>query len=259
MMQALLLPYLEGDNQYNFFNFSLQVNGQAVNATARVQMVSAYLCPSDPMTVRNLVASLVDATGTNYQPCLGSHSDYAGAFISCAANTMMARTQYHGAFYRNSAARMRDFTDGTTKTALMSEIMRGPNGPGSFLIVAAGSPDDLRVATNITGATWTGVDQFAPPITCENRAINAWAYRGLQYYRALLVASYYNHTMPPNARRRDCITSSLLQGHMAARSFHPGGVNVLLGDGSVQFASDSVSLEIWRGYGTVNNGETGVF
>jgi prepilin-type processing-associated H-X9-DG protein len=40
-----------------------------------------------------------------------------------------------------------------------------------------------------------------------------------------------------------------------ANSFHPGGVNLVLCDGSVRFVSDNVDLTIWRGLGTRNGEE----
>jgi prepilin-type processing-associated H-X9-DG protein len=41
----------------------------------------------------------------------------------------------------------------------------------------------------------------------------------------------------------------------AARSEHPGGVNVAMCDGSVRFVSENVNLEIWRALGTRAGGE----
>ena len=38
-------------------------------------------------------------------------------------------------------------------------------------------------------------------------------------------------------------------------SFHPGGVNVLMGDGSVKFLKDSVSVIVLRGLVTLKGGE----
>ena len=38
-------------------------------------------------------------------------------------------------------------------------------------------------------------------------------------------------------------------------SYHPGGVNLLFGDGSVHFIKDSVALNIWRALSTRNGGE----
>jgi prepilin-type processing-associated H-X9-DG protein len=41
----------------------------------------------------------------------------------------------------------------------------------------------------------------------------------------------------------------------AARSRHLGGVNAAFADGSVRFARNDVSAEIWRALGTMNGGE----
>ena len=38
-------------------------------------------------------------------------------------------------------------------------------------------------------------------------------------------------------------------------SFHPGGVNVLIGDGSVRFLKDSVNVVTLRGLVTLKGGE----
>ena len=43
--------------------------------------------------------------------------------------------------------------------------------------------------------------------------------------------------------------------HAAARSYHPGGVNVLFGDGHIVFIGDTVDLHTWRCLGARNDGE----
>ncbi len=251
-VHAYILPYLEGGNNYATFNFNFQVNGNANNTQARIQIIPSYHCPSDPGGTRNLVANVINAASTNYMQCLGSHSDHAGYVVS--GNTIQ-RSSLHGMFSRNSRTRMGDITDGTSNTAMFAEIRKGPNNTSSFLIVPAGAPHDFNVATNFTTGPWTGNDQLSPPAACENRAVNAWAYRGLQYYRGLLVATYYTHTLVPNARVRDCITSSLWQGHLAARSYHVGGAQTVLADGSVRFVSENIDGNVWRAVGSISNGE----
>ena len=42
---------------------------------------------------------------------------------------------------------------------------------------------------------------------------------------------------------------------VTARSYHPGGVNILLGDGSVRFIKGTIDGMVWRGLGTVAGGE----
>ena len=40
-----------------------------------------------------------------------------------------------------------------------------------------------------------------------------------------------------------------------ARSYHPGGVNVGLADGSVRFITNGISVAAWQGLGSINGGE----
>lgn len=251
-VHAYILPYLEGGNNYDTFDLNLQVNGNTANAQARIQVLPMYHCPSDPGGVRNMIASLIDSTSANYMQSLGSHANHAGYVVS---GTALPRTNLHGAFSRNHSTKFGQISDGLSNTALFAEIKKGPNHTASLLVVPAGDPRDSAVATAVSGP-WSGNDLLVSPTTCDNRATSAWMYRGLQYYRGLLVATYYTHTLTPNSRRRDCVTSGLYQGHMAARSYHTGGAHVLLGDGSVRFASDGVDGEVWRRVGSIADGLT---
>src|SRR5262249_22241338 len=69
-------------------------------------------------------------------------------------------------------------------------------------------------------------------------------------YRSTL----YNHYLTPNARRPDCWPTSPPHNPAwkAARSLHPGGVNVLYCDGHVGFVKDSISPVAWRSLATRN-------
>ena len=44
----------------------------------------------------------------------------------------------------------------------------------------------------------------------------------------------------------------------AARSRHPGGVNVVMADGAVGFVSSSVGIDIWQAMATIAGNEAGV-
>jgi prepilin-type processing-associated H-X9-DG protein len=44
-------------------------------------------------------------------------------------------------------------------------------------------------------------------------------------------------------------------GANTSRSYHPGGVNVLLMDGSARFVKSSINLPTWRALGTRAGGE----
>ena len=42
---------------------------------------------------------------------------------------------------------------------------------------------------------------------------------------------------------------------VTSRSWHPGGVNALFGDGSVRFLKATADGLVWRGLGTIRGGE----
>ena len=62
-------------------------------------------------------------------------------------------------------------------------------------------------------------------------------------------------------RVKICITvnNSLSRGWKGARSRHPGGANVLFGDGSVHFAKGSIDSSTWAAAGTRAGGEVNAF
>ncbi len=243
----MLMPYIEQSNAFQLFDFRFDLNTHANNRTARQQNVPTFLCPSHPASAPFVLppTQCPDGCGqTNYVQSLGNNANYASN---------------NGPFGRRFGAKFRDLTDGLTNTALFAEILMGPAaGSPTTGIVPAGSPSDYMVATNLPFGTWdaspTG-DKIAVP-ECDNRATSAYLYRGKQYYRGIVVATYYSHTLTPNSRRRDCIRGTGVdRGHLATRSFHTGGANVVLGDGSVHFASDSVDEVVWRAIGSRADGE----
>ena len=238
---AYILPYLEGGNSYKTFDFNRQIN--FASPEARVQIIPTYHCPSDPGPNIQTVANAGNAASANYMQCLGSHANQRPS----------ARSQQHGAFFRNSSTRIAHITDGTSNTALFGEIKKGPNDTTSHVVVPVGDTRYYQVATRPTSA-WTGNDYLVPPAACDSATTTAWVYRGLQYYRGMMVATYYTHTLTPNSFR-DCINSTAVEGHAAARSYHTGGAHIVLADGSVRFASDSVDLGVWRAVGTISNNE----
>ena len=67
------------------------------------------------------------------------------------------------------------------------------------------------------------------------------------------VSPYCNGTTYP--QNPPCTNAGSGFAHKAARSRHSGGVNVLLGDGSVRFVRNSIDLATWRALGTMNGGE----
>lgn len=69
----------------------------------------------------------------------------------------------------------------------------------------------------------------------------------------------YNHVAPPNTKSCAAPGFTGTMANMAMQvppsSLHPGGVNVLFGDGAVRYIKDTINLSTWRAIGSRNGGE----
>src|SRR5262245_61946466 len=242
-----MLPYFEQANKYNQFDLTQNVNTSATNAAARSQDIPILLCPADggQFYFSVTVAGATSTVGrTNYHANLGAHAwwrntnNLAGTFYY----NVQPNSPY-GAQQKAKGVKLSDIFDGVSNTALYSEIKRG------------GDQIPALYVYNVTFGTWDAsvatfdIDQ-ATACAAANPS-SFFDYTGCQYYRALLWTAWYTHTAVPNYTGTDCVRSvGLDRGHIASRSYHGRGVNTLRGDGSVAFVSNSVSLEVWKAFGT---------
>jgi prepilin-type N-terminal cleavage/methylation domain-containing protein len=253
-VQALLLPYIEQSNKYNQFDFTWEINSSVQNRAARAQDVAIYLCPSDPSTAAFSEAGAPAPDGrSNYFGNAGA-SAYSGNLDAATAGLFNFESN-EKVFNKGGvliSVRIAEITDGTSNTAMFAEVKRG-NSAGS------GPRVDLWDARYFG---FSG-DDAVPSSTC-NTAGNSLRYSGLKYYRNLMTTSVYTHTMPPNSSGGDCIDlnaragdggAAFLAAHIAARSFHTGGVNVACADGSVRFIHNAIDPITWRALGTRGGGE----
>jgi prepilin-type N-terminal cleavage/methylation domain-containing protein/prepilin-type processing-associated H-X9-DG protein len=258
-LQALLLPYLEQGNKYSQFDFTQDVNTAAVNNAARSTDVPVYICPSEisqsQFSLNGVLygrsnyygnqGATADSLGASTSNFNGSSKDHlvGGIFTSQFTSEITANSN------RARTIRVADVLDGTSNTAMFSEIRRG-NMAGNTSSGPAVDPQDVRQV----GVVLTGAAALSPPGAC-NGSTTALRYAGLQYYRHLGFLSRYTHTQVPNYTGGDCVDGSLDRTHLQARSYHSGGVNVALADGSVRFITNNIALATWRALGTRGGGE----
>ena len=137
-----------------------------------------------------------------------------------------------GAFRMDLGRRLREFVDGTSHTVMVSEVR-------------AGQDDDYHHSRD------GEID-------------------GRGFWCIPFMFSSYLHVNTPNSSAGDCGPCSSSQSndvapcvptctecdqHVAARSYHPGGVNALHCDGSVAFYDDGIDLAVWQAVATIDLGE----
>jgi prepilin-type processing-associated H-X9-DG protein len=135
----------------------------------------------------------------------------------------------------------------------------------------SGIRDHITVILNSSISTPQAYDGTVLPQCIDGSGwTSSIKYVGHQYYRAVPSNSHYSHTLPPNWNRK---VSSGTQHyscgaylgdaggtypwlmHIAASSYHTGGVNVAFADGSVRFIRDTIDFATWKAIGTRDGGE----
>jgi len=215
-----ILPYIEEQTMFDKFkmneNFGVNIEhkGSGTNDPLQRTAMPPYHCPSNPNAAEDY---------SNYLGCAGGGAfDMAG--ICKADNAATFVLHNNGVFYINSKTRFADLTDGTTKTYLMGESRYMVHKNGNSLKYAfwgagvAYLSSSWRYYTNLASAT-EGINQPA--------------------------------AVPPNLAAPP--TSEANVGRTFG-SFHPGGCNMLMGDASVQFLTDTLDLTLHRQLAVRNDG-----
>jgi prepilin-type N-terminal cleavage/methylation domain-containing protein/prepilin-type processing-associated H-X9-DG protein len=279
-MQVLLLQYIEEGALFSYVNFKPTVTMS--NSTATVEPgnykvitseVKTFLCPSDPEG-----AKLSSGVGRlSYYGNIGATADQNSLDPNLAG--IFNYTSYSTQSTVVSPVRIATVTDGTSNTAMLSETTRatgcnsGSYDPTTIYIISstdsgwslttsqvssAGSPatsvlyNETNAGALIQGNTYrcNSYDYL------KANGGTYIAYRGCEWYRPIPEMYLYNHTAPPNYHGYDCGDTSYNHAHIAARSYHTGGVNVCLVDGSVHFIANSITPSTWLALGTRSGKET---
>lgn len=281
-VQARLLPYIEQANLQNLLDFSQVAftgnwagktpNSLFVNAFS--QSVPVFLCPSDPapsQTTVVLSGSSFTYGGISYLLSFGSGTGTNNDF----------RWRTDGVVYQYSRVRFSDFIDGTSNSVVMSETVRSvgddmtlpagttPKFPYQFTLngssgLSAGLNSVQGLLTS--GGVWSAWANSSgmvsnPDLEAAWRTFTGWRGgsspalrgRGTSWAFSGAINSLTNGYLTPNNRIPDIVTH--WTGYFAPRSFHMGGAQVALGDGSVRFLSDSIDAGTHRALHSINGGE----
>ena len=251
-----MLPYVEQDALYQGYNQNWTSRHNVVNSTSLKQLVNTFICPSDlantpanlATTIPNPQGSYAMNMGTNPVVIWGYGNDMRWAyFVSIPGNGFFKPIGGSTAAITvgQEIVKNRAIIDGLSKTFMFAEQCRFVGAKNQFHNTWAqafyyGNAED---AINMTLAFGFAVPRIngspskvaqAPPcISTPGGACDDW----LTNYPA-------NHA------------SNSEFGEYGFRSLHPGGINVVLADGSVQFVSNSVDRKNFAAMSTPAKGET---
>ncbi len=216
-----LWPYIDQLPLFEGYDFQRPFHKTSVvgnEVYSRVQL-PIYFCPSDRVGM--------------WQPPADSHTRSRGNYVLNWGNGNFAQ---NSAGYRkspfglNRTSTFAHFRDGLFNTMLMSEVRMAVEN-GWFDFRGDILNDDQACAQFMT-------------VNTPNSA----------------VPDLQRCAGPADQRHRPapCTYGGGGGTTVAARSFHPGGVGVVFGDGAVRFATDRVAVATWQALGSMagGNGET---
>ena len=223
---ALILPYMEQVDIYDRLKVGTQsLSTTGADTTIRAGLSTAiptFLCASDAAPKTTSDKSVGVALGRSSYPAVNSN----------AINVKNGGSQAIGAFpgpwpHPTDTTRkprpFKDITDGLSKTFFIGER-------------SYQHPYDLATTSNYT--TWPGVTE-------PEQNVSTW--RGL--FEIGGATQYALNELPSAAGGSSWYHPNWF------RSLHPGGGDFGMGDASVRFISDDISLTTYRALATVRGGE----
>jgi prepilin-type N-terminal cleavage/methylation domain-containing protein/prepilin-type processing-associated H-X9-DG protein len=289
---AMLLPYMEQAPIYQSINFYFcggYSMGAPINATAWSSVLGVFLCPSDPnagpsrpaltnYTGQPNTNSYRGSVGTTSAPW-GSVNPWGPGYGDCQPDPFNinggqpgCQSQSTGMFTYWNVYGIRDCLDGSSNTVAFSESLAGD--PSNATSVSRRN----NAVTGVSGAAiadFTDVSSPLMPNATLQAALQACtvAYRnntnisnatGNRWGWGATSMTLFHTIVTPNSQQQKwnaCRSSCGGCGpddssYSNAQSNHPGGVNVLMADGSVKFIKDTINQRAWMAIGTRALGET---
>jgi prepilin-type N-terminal cleavage/methylation domain-containing protein/prepilin-type processing-associated H-X9-DG protein len=200
--------------------------------------VSAYLCPSDGQADRGGWSDLTAAV--NYAVNIGDSTVGSNQWNDPNGLRHVGSDDFRrgrGVFQKDFGTKIADIIDGTTQTIAFSEnTAYSPSAHGMihgfYVILSSGT---LR-ATPVTcmQAKGTNGKLVGTLPTTHYRDGEAWM-------SGFPMIMGFTTILPPNAPSCATAAGEWNEGIYSADSYHPGGVNATMSDGSVRFVTETIN------------------
>lgn len=235
MWHAPVLPYIEERPLFDTLIFDESLGNWATNDSpnerACGQVLSMFRCPSMTVPLHIDNEGIPGRVPVSYRGCAGSnvYSDDGSTIPTTgvpADRRALEQVPLNGMLWGDSAVRMREVTDGTSKTVIIGESYTDPT------YVKDGQGMDY----------W----QFGAP---QTGGWNPGDNGGTEYSEGC------GSTGPKLNSRLDPSVNGVLM-EMAFGSYHPGGATFGFVDGSTRFINDDIGIDAYRALGSRNGGES---
>jgi prepilin-type N-terminal cleavage/methylation domain-containing protein/prepilin-type processing-associated H-X9-DG protein len=279
--QSQILPQLEQGNLFNAINFTSTITpanpnysgtapivwGCPQNSTVITVVITTYLCPSDfsrltsPYGHCNYVSNAGSTPNAFYANWTSSKSNPGGYGATASPS------DFNGLFGYVTNSGVINFsaiTDGLSNTAAFSEDVLGlgaGNTNSSDNVVDPLKPSSTVMASGVSAGSATVSSGALFYAVCINKGPGSgaatwgdWARGDYWHAGSITGGTRYNHVMPPNTW--SCGYAGTHDGGAStASSRHPGGVNVLIADGSCRFIKNTINVSVWQALGSRNGAE----
>jgi prepilin-type processing-associated H-X9-DG protein len=175
----------------------------------------------------------------------------------------LGTNRYNNGWNSNGPSYYQGHDGGLSVTRSFASIQDGLSNTASFSEFVKGKALGTTDGPHMTYAIPNGVTTFPQgdpdadyklALLCQATTSRNWDYKGQIWTRHDSGrGGGYFHINPPN--RKACNPAGV-DTIIGASSYHPGGVNLLLLDGSVKFAKNGIGIRVWNSVGTISGGET---
>jgi prepilin-type N-terminal cleavage/methylation domain-containing protein len=247
-VMARILPFVDQGNLFNMADLNINYSS-GVNVTSGVteMRIPINICPSE-------IHSDIRVGPPNF--CPPNYAANAGTWkvFTNAAVVTSGGTPGDGAFSPNSRYGAKDFLDGMSNTLCFSEIKAytptvgyGKEGTDVIPTSISGFTAGTYSATGHTEWTDGKVHEtgFTTAFTPNSKTIVS----GVGGPPGGAVGDFVSC----REGKAQCLGLPVYAA-VTARSYHPGIVNILLMDGSVRAAGDTINLQTWRNLGARSDG-----
>lgn len=223
--------------------------------------IATLQCPSDDNNDYVAVMTVGSISGARYAKgniaanCGGGWCNENGGANGCngsvswglrSPNKGLMSSRCDGVDQLRWGATLASVKDGTSNTIILAEVLTYP------------SNGDCRGCwANNMGASFSAYTRFTPDtdpdgVSTPNAPAETSTGSALEYRDCSVYCE--NNATGRQLRCSDCGGDG--RGGVAARSYHPGGVNVAMGDGSGRFVSETIDKALYRNLLTIAGAET---